>query len=379
MSDSTTTLLRKLVAIDSVNPSLVAGSAGEREIAMAIAGEMTAIGLEVEVTEAAPGRPNVVGVFRGRSKGRTLMFLGHTDTVGVAGMAAPFSPVERDGRLYGRGAQDMKGGLAAMLGAARELVASGSLASGQLIVAAVVDEEHASLGTEHLVGRWKADGAVITEPTDMVPVVAHRGFAWVEITTFGRAAHGSRPMEGRDAIFRMARVLSRLEQLDRDLQRRPPHPLQGTASLHASLISGGRELSTYPDRCTVAIERRTTSLEPAHIALDEVEEILGALRAEDEEFEASARLLFERFPLDTAPDHLLPQLLLHELQRAGRAAQPSGASYWTDAALLADAGIPAVIFGPGGAGLHSTEEYVNIADVLLCQDVLIGLAKAFCG
>jgi acetylornithine deacetylase len=307
------------------------------------------------------------------------MFMGHTDTVGVAGMEAPFSPVERDGRLYGRGAQDMKSGIAAMIGAARELVASGGLASGKLIVAAVVDEEHASLGAEHLVGRWKADGAVITEPTDMIPVVAHRGFAWVEVTTLGRAAHGSRPKEGRDAIFRMARVLSRLEQLDRGLQRKPPHPLQGTASLHASLVNGGRELSTYPDLCTAVIERRITSDEPAHIALNEIEGILAELKAEDEEFAASARLLFERFPLDTSPSHPLPQMLLQELQKAGRSAQPAGASYWTDAALLAEAGIPTVIFGPGGAGLHSIEEYVNINDVLTCQDVLVGLARAFTG
>ena len=376
MLNPTIDLLSRLVSIDSVNPSLVPGGAGEREAAMAIAAEMKAIGMEVEITEVAPGRPNVVGVLAGRGEGKSLMLMGHTDTVGIAGMKDPFSPVIRNGRLYGRGSQDMKGGVAAMLGTARELAESG-LKSGKLIVAAVVDEEHSSLGAEDLVKRWKADGAVVTEPTDLTPVVAHRGFAWIEVTTCGIAAHGSRPREGRDAIFRMGRVLSRLEQLDKELQRREPHPLQGTASLHASLIQGGRELSTYPDLCTLSLERRTTSLEPANIAMTEVNSLLAALKSEDREFEASARLVFERFPLDTSPEHPLPQMLLNQLQKAGRKTRPAGASYWTDAALLASSGTPAVIFGPGGAGLHSTEEYVNIDEVLLCQDVLTAMTREF--
>lgn len=361
-----------------VNPSLVPGGAGEKEVAGAIAAELTNIGMEVETSEAAPGRPNVVGVLQGRSKGRSLMYLGHMDTVGVAGMDAPFAPAEREGRLYGRGSQDMKSGIAAMIGAARQLAASGGLKSGRLIVAAVIDEEHASLGAEHLLTRWKADAAVVTEPTGLVPVVSHRGFSWLEVTAYGRAAHGSRPREGRDAIFRMGRVLSRLEKLDTELQQRKPHPFQGTASLHASLIEGGRELSTYPDHCTLLVERRITSQEPRGVALTEVDKILAALKAEDAEFEASAKVVFERSPLDTSPEDLLPQMLQKELLRLGRDAQPAGATFWTDAALLSAAGIPSLIFGPGGAGLHSAVEYVNVEDVLVCEDVLTRLAKDFC-
>ena len=186
------------------------------------------------------------------------MLCGHVDTVGVDGMAAPFDPVERDGRLYGRGAQDMKGGVAAMIDAAR-MVAEGGLPAGRLIVAAVVDEEYASIGADALVTRWRADGAVVTEPTDMQIAIGHKGFAWFEVETRGRAAHGSRPREGRDAILRMGRVLGELEALDRRLQAAPPHPLLGTASLHASIIDGGRELSSYPDRCGLKLERRTVS------------------------------------------------------------------------------------------------------------------------
>jgi acetylornithine deacetylase len=378
MSDSTIKLLRDLVAIDSVNPSLVPGGAGEGEIAEAVAVALRAEGLDVEVEEAAPGRPNVVGVLEGRGPGRSLMFCGHIDTVGVEGMDAPFDPVERDGRLYGRGAQDMKGGVAAMIGAARSLVSSGGLKAGRLIIAAVADEEYKSIGAEALVKKWRADAAVVTEPTDLVVSIGHKGFSWVEVVTEGRAAHGSRPRDGRDAIFRMGRVLARLESLDRKLQSRPPHPVLGTGSLHGSLISGGRELSTYPDRCVMQMERRTIVGETMFVALDEVMEILAEVRSEDPEFEASARFMFGRPPYETPEGHELPQALAAALKTTGRDTTQAGMSFWTDAAILGHAGIPSVIFGPGGAGLHGLEEYVRVDEVLDCRDALIELARNFC-
>src|SRR5262252_3671062 len=240
--DSAIRLLRDLVAINSVNPTLVPGAPGEREVANAVAAEMRRIGLDVTVDDVAPGRPNVVGVLEGKAPGRALMFCGHTDTVGVSGMTDPFTPIERDGRLYGRGAQDMKGGVAAMISAAAAIAHSG-LDAGRLIVAAVVDEEHSSIGADALVRTWTADAGVVTEPTDLEIAVGHKGFAWVEVAVEGRAAHGSRPAEGQDAILRLGRVMSRLEALDRALQAQTPHPLVGTGSLHASFVQGGRELS----------------------------------------------------------------------------------------------------------------------------------------
>jgi acetylornithine deacetylase len=379
MQDPTIKLLRELVAINSVNPSLAPGEAGEREISHAIAAVMRVAGLDVDITEVAPGRPNVVGVLAGRSPGRSLMFCGHTDTVGVEGMDAPFDPVEQDGRVYGRGSQDMKGGVAAMLGAANQLAASGGLKYGSLIVAAVADEEHASLGAEAVVKRWHADGAVVTEPTDLLVAVGHKGFSWVEVSTKGRAAHGSRPSDGRDAILRMGRVLSRLEALDRELQRCPPHAVQGVGSLHASIIRGGHELSTYPDNCVLQIERRTTSLEPRQTAINEVDKILATLKSEDEEFECSARLMFDRLPFETPPQDKLPQLLEEALGRIGHTpVKRGGVSFSTDAAVLASAGIPTVVFGPGGEGLHSLKEYVRAKEVLACRDALVELARSFC-
>ncbi|HLG54944.1 MAG TPA: M20/M25/M40 family metallo-hydrolase [Vicinamibacterales bacterium] len=372
-SDPAIVLLRDLVAIDSINPSLVAGARGEADVARRIAGELEAIGLRVEITEVAPGRPNVVGVLEGRAPGRSLMFCGHTDTVGVHGMIRPFDAEVRDGRLYGRGAQDMKGGVAAMIGAARQL--AGGLERGRLIVAALVDEEHASLGADALVTRWRADAAVVTEPTGLDVAVAHKGFQWVAVETRGRAAHGSRPLEGRDAILRMGRVLTGLETLDRRLQRGPSHTLLGTASLHASIVEGGHELSSYPAHAALQFERRTLPGESSTAALDEANEILAGLRAEDPEIEAEARMVFGRDAYEIDPADPLPALLIDAATAVGSASSIVGMTFWTDAAILGGAGIPSVLFGPGGAGLHSREEYVLVEDVCRCRDALVELAR----
>jgi acetylornithine deacetylase len=375
--DQVISLLRELVSIDSVNPSLVSGAAGEGAIAEFIANHMRRIGLDVTVQEVAPGRPNVVGVIESRTPGKSLMLCGHIDTVGVEGMEGPFDPQIRDGRLFGRGSQDMKGGVAAMIDAARLTVAHG-MSRGRLIVAAVIDEEYASLGADALVADWTADGAVVTEPTDLQVAIGHKGFAWLEIETRGRAAHGSRPKDGRDAIMRMGRVLHRLEALDRDLQRRPAHPILGTGSLHASIVSGGRELSSYPDRCVLQIERRTVAGETGESACAEVSAILAALTQEDPEFEGAVRLAFARPPYELSAKDDLPQAVVAAAAATGCTSATTGMSFWTDAAVLAGAGVPSVLFGPGGAGLHSRMEYVNVADVTACRDVLTRLIAAWC-
>jgi acetylornithine deacetylase len=376
--DPTINLLRQLVAIESVNPSLVPGGTGEQAIATAIGTELRHAGLDVEVAEAAPGRPNVVGILNGRTPGRTLMLCGHMDTVGVTGFNSPFDPVIKDGRLFGRGAQDMKGGLAAMLGAARALAENGGLAAGSLILAAVADEEYASLGAEALVAHYHADAAIVAEPTNLVIATAHKGFSWIEIVTQGVAAHGSRPTEGRDAILRMGRVLARLETLDRELQSKKPHPSLGTPSLHASLITGGLELSTYPDRCVLNMERRTIPGERDSVAFEEVLAILDAVRADDIDFRGSAQVMFDRRPYETPAEHLILQALEAAVTKAGVPVRLGGVSFWTDAAILGYAGIPSVVFGPGGAGLHGAEEYVKIDEVLACREILIQLARDFC-
>jgi acetylornithine deacetylase len=301
------------------------------------------------------------------------MFCGHLDTVGVEGMRAPFDPRIAHGRLYGRGSQDMKAGVAAMIAAAGQLAASWTV--GRLIVAAVADEEHESLGALALVREYRADVGIVTEPTGLAMATAHKGFAWLEIETRGRAAHGSRPDEGRDAICRMGRVLVELEARDRALRAGPPVGLQGTGSLHASLVSGGRELSSYPDRCRLQMERRTVTGEGDDVVLGEVQAILARLTRADPEFEGEARLVLARPAYEVSATHRLCTTLGAAIARTGRPGAPVGASFWTDAAILGEAGIPSVLFGPGGAGLHSVEEYVLLDDVYICRDVLADVAR----
>src|SRR5258706_927551 len=240
-------LLARLVAIDSRTPALVPGGPGEGAIADVVAGFLREAGLSVKLVEPRPVRPSVVGWLRGVGGGPALLLNAHTDTVGFGALADPLTPRIEHGRLYGRGAYDMKGGLAAILAAAAEL-AQGPRLRGDLIVTAVADEEHASLGTAAVLAHLQAagarvDGAIVTEPTEMQLCVAHKGFAWATIATRGHAAHGSRRADGIDAIAHMGRVLVALERLDAELQERPAHPLLGHGSWHAPLIEGGTELS----------------------------------------------------------------------------------------------------------------------------------------
>jgi acetylornithine deacetylase len=378
MARDTIDILRDMIAIDSVNPSLDAEHLGEGNLAEAVAVELRKMGLDVEFQEAAPGRPNVIGVLDSGKAGPSMMFCGHSDTVGVSAMERPFDPEYTDGKIYGRGSQDMKGGLVAMMGAAGVLAEAGGPSVGRLIVAAVIDEEYSSVGARALIKDWTADAAVVGEPTDMSVAVGHKGFEWVEIDVGGRAAHGSRPAEGLDAILRMGRVLSRLEGLDRNLQARTPHRLMGTASLHASLIEGGKEWSTYPDKCTLRMERRTVAGEAGRISLSEVESILRELRSEDPDFRADARYVFGQPPYETPPDHPVASGLEKAMKGIGRTTNRSAMTFWTDAAVLGEAGIPSVIFGPTGEGLHSIKEYVVADDVLVCQAALVELVRDFC-
>ena len=375
MADPAISLLADLVAIDSVNPSLVAGGAGERGIAQRIAAFLREASIDARLVEAAPGRPNVYGVIETGRPGPALLLCGHSDTVGVEGMAAPFDPVIRDGKLFGRGSQDMKGGVAAILSAARTLALAPAGLKGRVIVAIVADEEYASLGAEQLVKDWRADAAVVTEPTDLAIGVGHKGFEWVEVTAHGVAAHGSRPDDGVDAIVMMGRVLGELDRREGELAAGARHPLLGRPSLHASLIAGGRELSTYPDRCTLSVERRTVTGEPPQVLLAEVETGLARLRHQDARFRAEARPLFDRPPYLTPPDHPLTGLLRTAL---GRETTIGALSFWTDAAILGSAGTASVVFGPGGAGLHGLEEHEKTDEVLECRDALVRLARAYC-
>ncbi len=365
-------LVAGLVAIDSVNPTLVPGGAGEAEVMRFAGAWMADAGLEVEVVEAAPGRPSVVGTARGRGGGRTLMLNGHLDTVGVEGMREPYSARVGAGRLYGRGGYDMKGGVAACMLAAAAAARAGL--AGDVVVTAVADEEHSSIGVQAVLERVGADACVVTEPTSLDVVVAHKGFAWWEIGATGRAAHGSQPHLGVDAIVAMGPVLAGVAELERSLAGRR-HELLGAGSVHASLIEGGQELSSYPERCVLAIERRTLPGEHA----EQLEAELARLVADAAgPAELSARTTLVRAPFEVSPDEPIVALLRERAAaRLGREPAVRGHSAWMDAAFISAAGIPTVVFGPDGAGAHAVEEWVDLASVRTCAEVLLATAIAF--
>lgn len=362
-SSSLTELAAELVRIDSVNPDLVPGGAGEGELARFVAGWLEDVGLEVEVEEAAPGRPNVVGRARGSGGGATLLLNAHMDTVGYDGMEAPLDPRIEEGRLYGRGAYDMKGSLAAIMVAGAEAAHAGLL--GDVLVAAVVDEEVFSIGAEAVARRYRADAAIVAEPTELRLVIAHKGFVWMEIETKGRAAHGSRPDLGEDAIVRMGRVLTGLGALSESLLDNPSHRLLGSGSVHASLIGGGVELSTYPESCVLSLERRTVPGETVDIVERQIAEIADG---------AEIRTTFVREPFEVGEDEPVVQALL----RHAGGPEVTGVPFWADSAVFAAAGIPTVVFGPGGEGAHAQVEWVDLADLERCKDLYVAVARELC-
>ncbi|MDA0179355.1 M20/M25/M40 family metallo-hydrolase [Solirubrobacter phytolaccae] len=370
-------LTAALVAIDSVNPALVPGGAGEREIAAFLTRWAEDNGLDAQVFERTPGRPSVVITARGTGGGRTLLLCGHTDTVGVDDMDVPHDP-RRDGdRLHGRGACDMKGGLAAALIAAREAGNSGL--AGDVVVACVADEEHASLGMQEVLEHVRADAAVVTEPTREEIIVAHKGFVWAEIVVEGTAAHGSRPERGVDAIVHAGAVLTALGALDAELVAREPHPVLGRGSVHAGTITGGIEASSYPGRCTITVERRTLPGESEATFAAELEAVIAQAARVQPGLRASFTTGLVREAFAIATDHELVRLTQdHATRELGAAPPLTGAPYWTDAAFIAAAGIPALLFGPTGEGEHAVEEWVSVASVEAVTRTLTALATSFC-
>jgi acetylornithine deacetylase/succinyl-diaminopimelate desuccinylase-like protein len=375
MADGLVELIHALVAIDSVNPSLVPGGAGEREAAAYVVSWAADAGLEAQTLQATAGRPSVVVRARGTGAGRALLLCGHLDTVTKEGMADPGPRLEGD-RFHGRGAYDMKAGVAAALVACREAARLGL--RGDVIVAAVADEEHASLGVREVLASVTADAAIVTEPTELELIVAHKGFVWAEIDVAGRAAHGSRPHLGIDAIVKAGPVLAALGALDEALGART-HPLLGRGSVHASTIRGGEELSSYPARCVVGLERRTLPGETAADIESEIAALLHRCRAADPALDATARTLLVREPFEVAPDaEIVAAVRAAAGEVLGAAPPVAGASYWADAAFIAAAGIPTVMFGPVGEGAHAAEEWVSIASTERVARTLVATAARVC-
>jgi acetylornithine deacetylase len=377
MADSAVApLLIELVRCDSTNPDLVPGGAGEAAVAAIVAGRLEVAGFEVEVTELVPGRPNVVGRLPGEGDGRSLLFCSHTDVVGAE--PGLFEPAVADGRIRGRGAIDMKAGLAASILAAERIAAGGGL-MGDLIVAGVIDEEYKSIGAIELAERIEADAAILPEQTDLELVTSHGGFAWFELTSIGFEAAGIDVDRGIDSIALLAPVLERISALDRQLETRLAASF-GRPSIHASTIAGGSQLPAYPGRTVLGIERCTVPGETYRDATEEIEAMIAEAKRADPRFQAELELIVGRDPVELGADEPIVGLLDAETTtRLGSPAVHRGDMGWMDSGILVEHGIPCVIFGPTGGGEHTDDEWVEIASLDVCAEILESTARRFCG
>ncbi|HSU14451.1 M20/M25/M40 family metallo-hydrolase [Longimicrobium sp.] len=371
--------LGALVRINSINPAFSDGSTNESEAAGWTAKEMERLGMSVRRFEAEPGRASVVGVLPGSGGGRSLMLYAHLDTVGIEGMPEPFAAEVRDGKMYGRGAYDMKAGLAAALAAVKALRDAGASLAGDVLIAAVADEEVASIGMQEVLRHVTADAAIVTEPTELEVGLAHKGFSWIEVETFGRAAHGSQFGVGIDANLRMGRFLARLDALEQELRNSEPHPLVGPPSLHAAVLNGGTGASTYAAHCRLTVERRMVPGETEELVVGQLRAIADALAEEDSTFRAEVRATLTRDSFEVPADAaIVRRVLAAAAEVLGRTPVTRGFPFWMDAAFLAAAGVETVVIGGSGAGAHETEEWVDIESHVQLATILARTAASYC-
>ncbi len=374
-------VVRDLIEIDSSNPSLAEGGKGEREISEYIENYLKVLGIKVITQAVRPDRKNVIGILKGKRGGKTLLLNGHMDTVGAEGMEIePFNPKFDDGNIFGRGSIDMKAGLAGMMLAVESILRANLELKGDLLLSFVVDEEYESAGTECLVKDFKADSAIVCEPTNLKIGLAHKGFAWIKVEIFGKSAHGSRPEEGVDAIVKAGKFLNELENFSKNVLSKKESPLLGSPSIHASIIRGGKGLSIYPDYCEIKLERRTIPEETIEGIEKEMEEILKNISEMDKDFKSKFEIFFNRSPLLISKEEEIVCSLSSAYKNfTGKEPECTGMSFWTDGAILHEHGIPSVIFGPAGAGLHSAIEYVDFKSLKIFSEVLVQTILNYCG
>jgi len=369
MEQHLVTLLTELVAINSINRTLSAGP-GEREIAEFIARRLNDLQLDAAIHDVGPDQRNVAAIIAGKDRRRSLLLNAHLDTVGVDGMDQPFSLKRQEDRLYGRGTYDMKGSIAIMLLLADYFTRQ--VPPLDILLTFVSDEEDKSTGMEYLVEHWLPRvspapvGGIFLEPTEEDIGVCHRGFTWYELTVTGRAAHGSRPEEGIDAILPLRAALNSMRDIQAELQRRDPDPLLGCASIHSSIIRGGSELSMIPSRSCLQWERRTLPGESPRDLGRELERILQAVNQHPGGHTAAGSAFFVRPPYRVPDD----AEILRRIQKATPQSRRVGLPFWADSALAGAMGIPSILFGPSGHGAHATDEWVSLKSLLNVYEVL---------
>jgi acetylornithine deacetylase len=378
------TLLCDLVRIESVTPWLIPDGSGEGEIARFMAGWLADLGVEVALEEVEPGRPNLLARLRGAGGGPTLCLNAHSDTVGFANWRDRALVPTRDGdRLIGLGAADDKACCTLALLVLRSLAAEGPRLAGDLLVACTVDEEGASIGTEDLMRHHagEMDAAIVLEP-DSLPraVIEHQGFGWIDVVVHGRAAHGSAPEVGIDAIVHMAEVVRRLDRLDRDVFRANPDPLNGMTVFHTSTIQGGTDYATYPSRCVLGIEIGTQPGEHLGDRVREIEAIFAEVREVYPDFRGEVDVKLEREPFRAEGHERLWAALDRATSEAlGRPLERAGMNAWADAALMQAAGVPTILFGPLGGNFHAPDEWASLTEIVRAAAILERAVVGFCG
>jgi acetylornithine deacetylase len=374
-------LVSELVRIDSRNPWLIEGGPGEREVARFLEARLRALPVEVSVDEVEPGRPNVVARLRGTGGAPSLCLNAHTDTVGDASWPGrSMDPVVDGDHLVGLGAADDKGHCAVQLLALESIVRRGVPLRGDLVCAWTMDEEATSLGTQDLVRRHRTDAAIVVEPFGLGRVtVTHQGFGWLDITVRGRAAHGSAPEVGIDAISRMAEVIRRLDRLERERFAADPHPLNGKTVYHASTVTGGSDYATYPASCTLGIEIGTQPGETIDDRVREIEAIFDEIRIEIPDFDASVTVKLHREPFEArGHEGLWDAIAVASRAVLGRDPVAAGENAWMDAALMQTAGIATLSVGATGDHFHAPDEWVSIPELVAVGEILERTIARFC-
>jgi len=380
-ADDAGAILADLVAIPSVNPQHgqeLSPPFGEAAVAAYVAEFGRSLGLVVEFQPVLPGRENVLLTLEGAERDRRLLFECHMDTVpGWATAPGPFEPRVHNGRLYGRGACDVKGTLTAMLLALRLLVQHGRRPPRTIVLAATVDEEHQARGVHRLAADGPfAEAAVIGEPTELAIAIAHKGCVRWRLATLGRSAHSSRAELGINAIDEMVDLLDALRRELAPILASRSHPLVGRPTVSVCTIQGGVAVNVIPDRCVVEIDRRTIPGEELADVHLEFEEVVGRIVRSRPGLRVDLQPPFVMDPsLGTPPNSLIVRSLSRAVEAIIGPADVRGVSFGTDASKLSQTGIPSVVFGPGQIELaHTDDESVELVDVARAAEVLATLA-----
>lgn len=371
-------LLRRMIQIKTVN-----GPGDEKPLAEFLAKEMASFGMETEVVEIGENRANVIGVIKGTGEQKALLFNGHLDTVppgDVEWEHGPYSGDVVDGKIFGRGSADMKGGLAGMIMAAKAIKQAGVELKGDLIISGVAGEETDSVGAFDFLNKGGLNNVgsiVIGEPSSCGINVAEKGAFWVEITTYGQTAHGAFPHRGKNAIAFMNTIINRLLNYQFKYEE---NVLLGFPTMNISTINGGVKTNVVPDKCSITIDMRTVPGMKHEDIIKDFEAIIEELKGEIDGFEAAVKIQNNRPAVETELDHPFVKMAQDVIKEEfAKVVEPKGVNFYTDAAVFLPATkLPAIYYGPGDADMaHQPNEHISIDSLLEAVQFYAGMVEKY--